>query len=128
MHSVRIAISAAITVVLLLASAVASVAGDAELAGSALDGAGIGAVFTTMVALGLADAAARGWRQPDGGDRMPVVRIGLLGILWGCIRVGLGDPTIVPAIAGLTWCCVQGALFIEPKEEDEPEAPDPGLD
>lgn len=132
MHSKRLAISGAITILCLMASAAVSLLGEGEVASHAFEGTGIGAVFTTLLALALGDAVARGWNQADGSNRMPVIKIGLLGIVWGCIRVGMGDVSMIPAITGLTWLCLQAALFVDPAEDPEqttdevvPAAPSP---
>jgi len=34
-----------------------------------------------------------------------------------CIRVGLGDPFVVPALFGLVWLFTQAWLFAEPADE-----------
>jgi hypothetical protein len=119
---IRIAVAGGLTALLLLVDAVATLvaAGDGGLAGAGLAGAGIGAVLSVALAYGVADAVVRQWGSVDGERRPALMGIGLAGILWGCIRVGLGDPLIVPALFGLVWLFTQAWLFAEPDDAGEP--------
>jgi len=119
MQHVRIAVAGALTVVLLLVDVVAILvaAGEGGLAGVGLAGAGIGAVLSVAVAYGVADAVVRQWGSANGASRSAVMGICLVGLLWGCIRVGLGDPFVVPALFGLVWLFTQAWLFAEPADE-----------
>jgi hypothetical protein len=130
MQHVRIAVAGTLTVVLLLVDVVAILvaAGEGGLTGVGLTGAGIGAVLSAAVAYGVADAVVHQWGSADGASRSAVMRICLIGMLWGCIRVGLGDAFVVPALFGLVWVFSQAWLFVEPADEadappDEAAAP-----
>lgn len=118
-EDIRIAVSAACTVVLLLTAALGSLAtaGEDGIGAHAIEGVGIGAVLTVLVALGLADAAARQWGTPNGAGRTPVIYIGIAGIIWCCVRVGLGDVWIVPGLVGLSWCVVLASLCVQPDDD-----------
>ena len=135
MQYIRIAVSTAIAVGFLVVDVLMTihwavqadlglVSGEHPLqtqgvAGQGLEGAGLGALLTGLLAFGLADAAGRQWRSEEGARRNAIVALGLLGILWGAVRVALGDPYIIPAVLGCTWLVFQAALFVRGEDPDE---------
>lgn len=115
----RLLATGLLTALLLATAAVGSVVSAEDIASSALEGAGIGAMITAGVAFGMVDQSVRQLGSPPGASRMGIVSVGLLGLLWGMVRIGLGDPWIVPAMTGLLFVTLQAAFFTEPKDEDE---------
>jgi len=129
MHqSKRIAASSFVTSGLLMVAALGSVVSSEDVASQALDGTGLGALCTAGLGLAIIDAAVKQFDSEDGSSRMPMVLLGLLGLFWGMVRIGLGDPWIIPAVSGLLWLTMQAAFFTQPvdDEEDEPVTADSG--
>jgi len=102
-------------------------AGDAGLGGSGLMGAGLGAILTLLLALGIADGAARQWGSEDGASRTQLLTLSLLGIAWTLLRIELGDLWAVPAVVGLTWIATQTSLFSEAVLDDDTEETEEGV-
>ena len=117
----RLLASGLLTALLLATAAVGSVASADDISSTALEGAGIGAMITAGLAFGLVDQSVRQLGSAPGSSRMGLVILGLLGLLWGAARVGLGDVWVVPAMTGLLFVTMQAAFFTEPVDEDEEE-------
>lgn len=124
MHqSKRIAASSFISAGLLLVAAVGAVASADGVASQSLEGAGLGAMVSAALAMAIVDAGIKQFDSQDGSSRMPMVLLGLAGLCWGMVRIGLQDPWIIPAMAGLLWLTMQAAFFTEPVDDpDESEA------
>lgn len=122
MHqSKRIAASSFLTAGLLALGSLGAVATAEDLTSHALEGAGIGAMCTAALAFAVVDAGVKQFDSEDGSSRMPLVILGVVGLAWGMIRVGLGDAWIIPGISGLLWMTMQAAFFTEPVEDEEEE-------
>ncbi len=121
------------TALLLFAGALGSVASAEEIGSHALEGAGIGAMLTAVLGFALLDRAVAQLGSAHGSNRMGILLLGIAGLVWAMIRVGLGDVWIVPAVTGLLWITMQAAFFTEPADEPDTDevaqedapAPDP---
>ncbi len=117
----RLLASGLLSALLLATAAVGSVASADDITSTALEGAGIGAMITAGLAFGMLDQSVRQLGSAPGSSRMGMVILGLLGLLWGAVRVGLGDVWVVPAMTGLLFVTMQAAFFTEPVDEEEEE-------
>lgn len=124
MQGRRVAVATVLTGLLLLLDGVTGVLGAESLAGPGLQGAGVSALISVTLAFAFVDAGVTQWRTLDDTNRMGLVKLGLLGLVWGFWRVSGGGVAIVPAIVGMTWVVSQAALFSTPDESDEPHGDD----